>query len=332
MLIAKLLKIVGMLGGAAAAFSGMLYIAAMGEYPVPKTIGQDPTLPRIEAGGKVFHGEAFGDPSAEPVIVIHGGPGWDYKTLLPLKALSDRYYVVFYDQMGTGLSPRVDDDKVSMHTLLADLDAMVDKFGRGGKVSLVGHSWGAMMASAYLGAHPEKVRRIVLAEPGFFNNTQAKEAGIRFGPAWTWDFMSHATWTMFEALHIDKPDKDAAQDYFIGQIATQANLEYYCAGAPFDKLSDHFRAGARSAQAIMTKGMDDDGNFTFDLTDGVDRFKDEVLFLAGDCNKMFGAPVQKKRLAAFPNARMVVIKGSGHMMFLEKPEESIAAVREYLGS
>jgi len=331
MLLVKLLKIVGALGGAAVALSGVMYIAANGKYPVPKTVDNDPAPPRIEARGKLFHGETFGDPSAPALIVIHGGPGWDYKSLLPLKSLSDKYFVVFYDQTGGGLSPRVDDGKATLRSTLDDLDAMVDKFGQGRKVSLIGHSWGAMLASAYVGLHPDKVRRAVLAEPGFFNGDQAKEAGIRFGPLWTWDFMSAATWTMFEALHINQPDADAACDYFMGKVASQANPEYFCGGKVLPASVDHFRAGTRAMAAIMKSGMDNDGRFTFDLTDGVDKFTEPVLFIASQCNQLIGVKQQRKYMTAFPNARLAIIKGSGHFMFSEKPEQSIAVVREYLG-
>ena len=76
---------------------------------VPKTVDEDPALPRIEVAGTLLHAEAFGDPTAPTVMVLHGGPGGDYRSLLPLRALADDgYRVVFWDQRGAGLSQRHD--------------------------------------------------------------------------------------------------------------------------------------------------------------------------------------------------------------------------------
>jgi pimeloyl-ACP methyl ester carboxylesterase len=44
--------------------------------------------------------------------------GADYRYLLPLKALADDYRVVFYDQRGTGLSPRVPADSITLDSFV----------------------------------------------------------------------------------------------------------------------------------------------------------------------------------------------------------------------
>ena len=53
---------------------------------------------------------------------------------------------------------------------ISDLDSIVDHYGQGNRVNLIGHSWGAMLVSAYLGQYPEKVDHAVLAEPGFLTS------------------------------------------------------------------------------------------------------------------------------------------------------------------
>lgn len=80
---------------------------------VPATVGDDSSLPVIQAAGYRFHGEQFNDPGNPPVIVLHGGPGADYRSLLDLRELADEFRVVFYDQRGSGLSPRVPKDELS---------------------------------------------------------------------------------------------------------------------------------------------------------------------------------------------------------------------------
>jgi len=121
---------------------------------------------------------------------------------------------VFFDQRGAGLSPRVNPEEITLASALADLDSIVDYYGEGEKVNLVGHSWGAMLTSAYLGQHPEKVDHAVLAEPGFltseFAEKFAEATRIRLTPGVLYHFLK----TKFESLHVKGPDDHAADDYF----------------------------------------------------------------------------------------------------------------------
>lgn len=299
---------------------------------VPKTVEQDPSIPHINVGGAVFHAETFGDAEKPAVIVVHGGPGWDYRSLLPLKELGDEYFVVFYDQRGTGLSPRVDAKELTLESALADLDAIVDHYSKGRSVRLVGHSWGGMLVSGYIGRHPEKVSHAVLAEPGFLTTEMMKKAGVRFGPRWEAGFLYRASKAWIKSFFVKGPDKEASSDYFIGQIAPYANPEYYCGGVLPEAATSYWRPGATAMQAILKSGMNKDGELEIDLTKGVENFKRSVLFLASSCNTVVGKEQQERQAAFFPNAEMVIIEKSGHMMFAEQPQKSIEAVRGYLAS
>ncbi|MBI5196494.1 MAG: alpha/beta hydrolase [Nitrospirae bacterium] len=315
---------------AVAALFLLFYLLTIGEYSVPRTVADDPSLSRVEINGRVFHAETFGNYANPVVIIVHGGPGWDYRGLLPLKNLSNEYYVVFYDQMGTGLSPRVNPKEITLEPTMQDLDSIVDHFGKGKKVNLIGHSWGAMLVSGYLGRHPEKVGHAVLAEPGFLTTGMMKQAGVKFGLRWEAGFLLRAAKAWFQSLHIKGPDKDAASDYFIGRVAPYANPEYYCNSEVPDAATLHRRSGAQSMQAILRSAMDDKGDFHINLVKGVERFTSPVLFLTTECNQLIGRQHQEKQAKFFPNVKIKIIKGSGHSMFGEKPAESIRVVREYL--
>jgi proline iminopeptidase len=308
----------------------LMFILSSGDYPVPETVANDPTLPHVTINGAVFHAETFGDPSNPVVIVVHGGPGWDYRSLLPLKSLADAFYVVFYDQRGTGLSPRVQPEALNLETSIEDLDLIVDYFAKGKKPSLIGHSWGAMLVSAYLGKHPDKLSHVVLAEPGFLTTEMAKEAHISFGPKLEPGFLLRAAHVWFQSLHIKSPDGNAASDYFLGRVAPYANTEYYCGGVVPEAGTELWRAGAVAMQNVLKSAVDSEGNLDINLIDGVDKHRDEVLFIASECNTKIGAAFQRKQMMFFPNAELVVIQGSGHMMFGEKPAASVSAVRTYL--
>jgi proline iminopeptidase len=334
----KLLKTLGkiilaIVAGLVALFI-LFYVLTIGDYAVAKTVAQDPSIPHITIDGVTFHAETFGDPANPVVIAIHGGPGGDYRSILSLQKLSDRYFVVFYDQRGTGLSPRVDPQEITLASSLADLDSIVDYYGHGRKVNLVGHSWGAMLVSAYLGHHPEKVDHAVLAEPGFltaeFAKTFAEQTAIRFSPGILYHFVK----TKFESLHVTGPDADASDDYFGYQMnmyqgSDHPQAGYRCKGGGPGE-GEIWRYGARGAGSLSEQAVDANGNFNINLVDGVERSTNKVLFMASACQKVIGVEWQKRQMAFFPNAALAVIPDAGHELFAENPEASIAAVRAYL--
>ena len=117
---------------------------------LPPTVGAIAVFRKLASGTDFVMCKTYGSEDAPVLIVLHGGPGADFRYLLNLSVLSDQYRVVFYDQLGTGLSQRVEAKDISVDTFVRDLDAVVEHFGRKRKVILLGHSWGAMLASAYL--------------------------------------------------------------------------------------------------------------------------------------------------------------------------------------
>lgn len=306
------------------------YLRTSGARRVARTVDQDPALPSIEVDGYRFHGETHGDEGRPVVIVVHGGPGWDYRALLSLEALADDYFVVFYDQRGSGLSPRVEASKLTLESSLADLDAIVDRFRGDGRVSLVGHSWGAMLVAGYLGRRPEKVSHAVLAEPGFLDAETLRRSGIHLGPRWEWSFLWFASRTWLESLHVTGPDADARRDYFMGKVAARANPEYYCGGTLPPAAHDYWRAGATAMAAVLRSASNARGRPDIDLTRGLDRFDREVLILASECNQVIGVEQQRILATYFRRAQLRVVAHSGHMMFSEQPATSVALVREYL--
>jgi proline iminopeptidase len=121
----------------------------------------------VRAGDAFLHVHAVGpDDASQTIVVIHGGPGLAHDYLLGLARLAgpDRR-VVFYDQRGTGASPRPFSRDYSLDAHVADLDA-VRRAIAAHKVSLLGHSWGTVVALAYAAAHPEAVASVMLVGMG----------------------------------------------------------------------------------------------------------------------------------------------------------------------
>jgi proline iminopeptidase len=152
---------------------------------VPRTVDEDPSVPSIFVNGTQLHSETFGNPNDPMIVVLHGGPGGDYRCILNCSKFSeDSFFVVFYDQRGSGLSKR--HSKESYHDVqifIDDLDAVIKYYQKSGqKVFLMGHSWGAMLATAYVNQYPSKVNGVVMMEPGGFTWHDTEEFITRQRP------------------------------------------------------------------------------------------------------------------------------------------------------
>ncbi len=265
----------------------VLYFSTDGDYEVLATVADDPSLPSITIEGYAFHAETFGDPANPVVLVVHGGPGGDYRSLLGLQALADQYYVVFYDQRGSGLSPRVPAEQLTYASSLEDLDAFVDLVGQGQPVRLIGHSWGGMLVSGYLGHAGEKVERAVMAEPGFLNALEAREwravySTLMSGPSYLWTALRAG----FTAQHVDGPDAYAAEDFLVGDnilpyFLNHPDNAYHCPGEPY--TAPDWRWGATASNAIQGGSSDADLDSLSAHAADYDR---PVLFLAGECDDL----------------------------------------------
>lgn len=102
---------------------------------------------------------------AAPLVLLHGGPGMPAYYLEPLEALSSERRVVVYDQLGSGRSDIPDDTSLwTLENFVEDLNLLTNELGLE-RFHLLGHSWGGMLALAYVAAHPDRVDSLVLASP-----------------------------------------------------------------------------------------------------------------------------------------------------------------------
>src|SRR4029077_3124701 len=92
-----------------------------------------------------------------PLLVLHGGPDFNHHYLLPeLDRLSSRLRLIYYDQRGRGKSAdAVAPEDVDIESEIDDLDRVRQHFGLSA-VSVLGHSWGGLLAMEYATRHPDR--------------------------------------------------------------------------------------------------------------------------------------------------------------------------------
>lgn len=119
--------------------------------------------------------------TGEPIVVVHGGPGLDHAYLQPgLDALATRNTVIYYDQRGTGRSTAdLVGSAINLDAFVQDIEALRVALGYD-QISVLGHSFGSLIALEYTARYPESTRSLILmnpVEPGsrFREQTSARQ-------------------------------------------------------------------------------------------------------------------------------------------------------------
>lgn len=290
---------------------------------VPLTVMEDASLPSITIDGIQLHSEAFGNPQNPMILVLHGGPGADYRSQLNFKQLADdNFYVVFYDQRGSGLSQRVDESEFGeVQVYVDELDGVLNHYRQSNdqKIILAGHSWGAMLATAYLNQNPDKIAGAILAEPGGFTweQTEAYISRSRklelFGEA-TNDFVyqdqlitasDHNTLDYKMALSL-------AGDVQTGDIAPPSFWRY----------------GSVCNSASIELAINNPEQM--DFTENLKNYQEKVLFAYSELNESYGSEHSALVSAALPNVDLIEIKGCGHEIPEFGWDNFYPFVKEYL--
>ena len=311
-------------------FQGLLLSVRL---QVPRTVEFTSLLPFTEINGYKYHTEIVGSTDSIPLIVVHGGPGLDYEYLKPLKALSNHYRVIFYDQRGTGLSPRVDKKMLTIEQSLSDLHSVVQYFSNGKKVNIIGHSWGATLVVGYLSKHSEMVSQAVIVEPVFlYPGMPVKEWTERFKNATNmgsvWEIASNMIYYPF----VRKEDGQEGYDY-IGIKITGRNEPgppYNCEGQalPPNTLK---RMGYAAYNAIMKPVMDNPNFLKYDFTHGIAAYHGDLLLMSGECSILGPAYQKKYNVPRLPSQTVhVKAENMGHHMITLNADWTLQTIRRFL--
>lgn len=276
---------------------------------------------------------------AYPIIYLHGGPGAaiSRRVIDDLRPLTDDGFdLYFYDQVGSGASSRLSDiSEYTVQRQIDDLDEIITKINSG-KVTLIGQSWGSVLAVAYLSKHPEKIDKIIFTSPGPIYpinkaqiNIPAPDSFRLRAPFYTNRAANEsATNIRIEAITFfaTRFGKKIASDKEVDEYAAFLDSKAYKSALCDTSINLANRGSSGFFASIMTyKSVLLLKDFRADIK-GVNM---PVLILKGQCdNQPWGAT--NEYLSLFTNHKFVLIPNAGHFINVEQRQMYIREIKNFL--
>lgn len=268
----------------------------------------------------------------ETLVVVHGGPANSMESIRPdFGPATAGRRIIYYDQRGNGGSSLdMDRAHLAIGRHVADLDAIRAHFGLE-KMNLLGNSWGGLLVSYYAVAHPDRVARLVLHDsaPPARSWLEAMSDEIRRRSLRLPEAERRAFAAAGDPLSWYRaPDPLVPCRTFMHVLF---RLYAYDADAPGETHSDPCAGGPEAVrrQLIVNKriwaGLPD-----YDIRPLLGRVTAPVLVIYGEADPVPRAAAESWA-AAYPNARLLVIRHAGHLAHVEQPAIFFAALDTFLG-
>ena len=263
--------------------------------------------------------KSFGQ--GNPIIIVHGGPGFDHVHMLPFKELADKYQVIFYDQRTTGKSSGNPDSlSITVDKFVSDLESIRKGLGLN-KITLLGHSWGSRLSMEYAIKYSMNLDKLIL-----------------LSPSGTMDFMNQYLENIQkktdEASRIKIKEIEESDGFKDKEPKTIENY-YLISIKPFFydtnkiklldlTLLEKTAKNQNVVAELLTKEIVPK-NILSDLK-GIDC---PTLILHGKSDPL-PIKVPQQVHEKIPNSKMIVLEKTGHFIFAETPKQTLNVIREFL--
>ncbi len=264
------------------------------------------------SSGQRIHVERFGT-HGPPVVLIHGfcSSSYSFRQLAPLLARHHRVYAI--DLNGFGYTQRPHDPAAyDLDGQAALVRETLDRLGLG-RVDLVGHSFGAVVALRVAELQPRRIGRLVLISPA--TAIAPMPLLMRFPPA------RHLMYP-FLRLYLSSPR------------AYRSLLEgaYHQPGLPRLADSEIFRnqllvEGLHNAYHGFGRAMN---TGMADVLPAGQAVKQPVLILAGRHDRIVPLATIRSTTPHLPRAKLVVFEDCGHSAMEEAPDKTAREIHRFL--
>jgi len=274
-------------------------------------------------GGEVWYKIVGADRPGTPLLLLHGGPGCPHDYLEPLEALADERPVIFYDQLGCGLSETPTDTTFWRVERFVDELKTVRTTLKLKQVHLLGQSWGSMLAVEYLLTKPRGVRSLILSGP--YLSTERFVADCRaYVEQLPAEYCQAILKGETEKVY-DSPEYQAALLYFYHKHVCRMESWPDCFNRSFEKFGfgvyQYMWGPSEFTQTGTLRGRDVVGTLK--------NITIPVLFTCGRWDEATPATTRYYQ-ENLPGSEMVVFEEASHAHHLEKMAEYLQVIRTFM--
>ncbi len=280
---------------------------------------------------------AVGSPRQTPIIFLHGGPGTpdmpaDRSYFGQLSG--DGFDVYVYDQLGSGRSSRLADPRAyTVARDVADLEQIQAAIGAR-KVVLIGHSYGAQVAAAYLAAHPDRVDRVVFSSPGSLDpaDTSGGNLTSRLPLGTRMRLYGRLMWPRNLLPYLLLQVNPNAAHRFAGDAEVDArNDRVYATSEPALHCADsppHSPVPTGMGFYRLQYPQSAPAPPEPDVRPALTHIATPALVIKGSCDYQSWSSATSY-LQTLPNTQLVYLHG-GHNTYQDDPQQYLATVRAFL--
>lgn len=264
--------------------------------------------------------QTFG--AGDPVLIINGGPGMNSNGFEELaELLSENNKIIIYDQRGTGGSkmPHINRSNMTIDLMAQDIEDLREHLGFE-EWTILGHSFGGILAYEYAAKYPDRVRAMI----------QSHSGGMRIDLRNEFDVREKLTRSQLDSLN------HYTVKIAMGDTSEETALKRAEFLAPA-YLHDNSLAGKIAPRLTEVNRMinsyiwNDLRSKQFDRTNEMKNFQKPVLILHGE-SEIVPLEIAKYAHETLPKSKLVVMKDCGHYGWLEKPEIYLKEVKDFLNA
>lgn len=277
----------------------------------------DPLENRIPVDGASLYTRVVGE--GRPVIVLHGGPDFDHRYLLPeLDRFRDRFRLIYYDQRGRGKSAEnARPEDVTLASELEDLDRVREHYSLDAP-ALLGHSWGTVLALEYAVRHPARVSHLMLMNPSPASTRDLAILQSAYLEQLGADMDRQRQIVESEAYQAAEPEAVAARYRIHFRPALKRPGDYERLMARMEAIFvEQGNQGILKARAVEERLMEETWNLEdYNLLPELRTLDIPTLVIAGE-DDFIPVEIAERIADAIPGATLVTIDECGHFSYLE---------------
>jgi proline iminopeptidase len=289
----------------------------------------------VDAHGVLIYYTIMG--RGAPLLVVHGGPGASHDYFLPyLLPLARRNKLVFIDERGSGRSQKLEDVKqYTVENMVEDVEAVRAGLGLG-KISLLGHSYGGVLAQAYALKYQKNLSHLILAST-FPSTREMNQVLANEKAKMPPDKL--ALLNAFESAGLYGKGDAWEHGRYPAQYATLAwgdGYFRYLYGARPDPNYDPQAQNTTTAWDLYREMWGSHGEFVIDgnlssieYVDKLSSIKVPTLIMAGDHDEC-DPSLSKEMNGKIAGSKLVILPNSGHMAFVDQPNLWTKSVGDFI--